>query len=54
MEQFEWVLKRDREKTKARDVTASEGTVVPNDQVFGDDVDGGGHRCECGKGFMSK
>ena len=54
VEQFETVLKRDRERVKTRDVSEPEGRVVPNDRLFIEDIDGGEHRCECGKGFMGQ
>ena len=52
-EQFEKVLKRDRDKITRRFV-APKSNPVPESQSFVEDIEGGWHRCECGKGFMSK
>ena len=47
------MLKRDREK-KTRQFVAPKANPVPESQSFVEDIEGGWHRCECGKGFMSK
>ena len=52
-EQFEKVLKRNREK-KTRQFVAPKANPVPENLSFVEDTEGGWHRCECGKGFMSK
>ena len=54
VEQFETVVKRDRERAKTLVVSAPEGRVVPNDQLLKEDIDDIEHRCECGEGFMCK